>query len=279
MSELTQADLDYDLETPGAIERRFDIEIVDLDSGDATAVMSIPIAGHRNPFTGMPTVGALAILVDAVGGMVNHFRRPPDRWTVSSELSVELSPDGAIQHTDSASPVIAAARPLGPVGASALSLCTLTSGETVIGAGTVRSFYISTNSITTQWPPDSLRKTARTPLSDLMAVETLSNEDGTRVLRQRVDPILNNAIGIVNGGVVAAGLELAASAAINPEPDGYPLRTASVRVNFLRPFFAGQDSRYMGAPLRIGRRTAVADAQAVGDDGRVAVTARVTAYR
>jgi hypothetical protein len=31
--------------------------------------------------------------------------------------------------------------------------------------------------------------------------------------------------------------------------------------------------------LRVGRRSAVGDAQAIGDDGKVAITARVTAYR
>jgi uncharacterized protein (TIGR00369 family) len=52
-----------------------------------------------------------------------------------------------------------------------------------------------------------------------------------------------------------------------------------VRVNFLRPFFAGQRSRYEASPVRIGSTTAVADAQAINDDGRAALTARITAYR
>jgi uncharacterized protein (TIGR00369 family) len=99
-----------------------------------------------------------------------------------------------------------------------------------------------------------------------------------RVLLQRVDPILNNAIGVVNGGVASAGLELAGSAAVNDAP-GRLLRTASIRVNFLRPFFASANSRYEAGPLRIGRGIAVADARAVDEDGRVALIARVTAYR
>ncbi len=97
------------------------------------------------------------------------------------------------------------------------------------------------------------------------------------VLRQNPDPFLNNAVGVVNGGVASAGLELAASAVVNT--DGPPMRTASVRVNFLRPFLAGDHSRYEASPLRIGRATAVADAQALAEDGRPALTARVTAYR
>jgi acyl-coenzyme A thioesterase PaaI-like protein len=79
--------------------------------------------------------------------------------------------------------------------------------------------------------------------------------------------------------VAAAGLELAASAAINRNRSDGLLRTGSLRVNFLRPFFAGGESRYEGTRLRVGRRTAIGDAQALGDDGTVAITARVTAYR
>jgi uncharacterized protein (TIGR00369 family) len=115
-------------------------------------------------------------------------------------------------------------------------------------------------------------------LSDLMAVHVQTVDDGVRVLRQRADPILNNEIAVLHGGVAAAGLELTASAAINGDRSGF-LRTASLRVNFLRPFIAGRSSRYVGTPLRIGRSTAVGDALALGDDGKVAITARVTAYR
>jgi acyl-coenzyme A thioesterase PaaI-like protein len=50
-------------------------------------------------------------------------------------------------------------------------------------------------------------------------------------------------------------------------------------VNFLRPFFASGESRYVATPVRVGRNTAVADAQAIGADGKTALTARVTAYR
>jgi len=49
------------------------------------------------------------------------------------------------------------------------------------------------------------------------------------------------------------------------------LVTASLRVNFLRQFFAGTgdgaQSRYVGTPLRVGA------------DGKVAIIARLTAYR
>jgi uncharacterized protein (TIGR00369 family) len=117
-----------------------------------------------------------------------------------------------------------------------------------------------------------------TPIADRMAGHVKPDAVG-HVLIQRVDPNLNNEIDIVHGGVAAAGLEFAASAAINEGRSDAPLQTASLRVNFLRPFFAGAESRYEGTALRVGRNTAVGDAQAIGDDGKVALTARITAYR
>ena len=52
-----------------------------------------------------------------------------------------------------------------------------------------------------------------------------------------------------------------------------------LRVNFLRQFFSGDQSRYVGTALRVGRRSGVAEAQAIGADGEIALVARVTAYR
>jgi acyl-coenzyme A thioesterase PaaI-like protein len=75
---------------------------------------------------------------------------------------------------------------------------------------------------------------------------------------------------------------LVAAAAFNHGQDR-PLRTASIRVNFLRPFAAGAktgaQSLYEAKALRIGRTSAVADATAVDADGKAAVIARVTGYR
>ncbi|MCW2652796.1 MAG: hypothetical protein QOE41_2366 [Mycobacterium sp.] len=275
MTGIDQRAAQHDIETPDTVQDRFGIEFLDANPAEGTAVLSMPMSGLRNPFTDAPAVGPLAILVDAAGGIVNHYRRRTDQWTVSSELSIELSPDSIDDHD---APAVASARPLGPVGATSLSICTLTSGDTVIGGGTVRSFYIPAAELSDERPPETLVRTASTTLSDLMAVHVHTVDDGVRVLRQHADPILNNEIAIVHGGVAAAGLELTASAAIHSDRAG-DMRTASLRVNFLRPFIAGRESRYVGTRLRIGRSTAVGDAQAIGDDGKVAITARVTAYR
>jgi uncharacterized protein (TIGR00369 family) len=278
MTGVDEREVQHDIETPASIQIRFGIEFLAASLADATVVMSMPMSGLRNPFTGAPTVGPLAILVDAAAGMVNHYRRRADLWTVSSELSLDVSPNGVEAIDDVAAPVVASARAVGSVGTTPLSICTLTCGDTVIGTGTVRSVFIPANSVTAEQQPQTVLGEAPT-LADLMAVQIQTDQDGTTVLNQHADPDLNNDIGIVHGGMAAAGLELAASAAINSDRSAGLLQTASLRVNFVRPFMAGSTSRYVGTPLRVGRTTGIADAQAIADDGKVALTARVTAYR
>lgn len=269
-----------DPETPESVLTRFAITTLDQDLTAATVVASMPVGGMVNPFTGHPTIGALAILVDDVAGRANFFRRGAGQWTVSSELAVELSPDGIdsiLANPDE--PVVASSRPLGPHGATLLAICTLTHAGTTIGGGTVRTVAINGGP---DGPvprgSDSLVRTPETSLADLMAVHRLPVDGDTFTLAQRPDPIINNLIGIVHGGVSSAGLELVASAAINHGQDE-PLRTASLRVNFVRPLFAGERSRYEGTAVRVGRNSAIGDAVAIGDDGKTAIMARVTGYR
>jgi len=269
-----------DPETPESVLTRFGIITLEENFTDFTVVASMPVGGMLNPFTGMPTIGALAILVDDVAGRANFHRRGSGQWTVSSELTVELSPDGIdsiLAAPDE--PVVASGRPLGPHGATLLAIATLTHGGTTIGIGTVRTVAI-TGGPDGPVPrgQDSLVRTPDTGLVELMSADAQPPQDGTYRLAQRPDSIINNLIGIVHGGVSSTGLELVASAAIN-DGQAEPLRTASIRVNFLRPFFAGERSRYEGTVVRVGRNSAIGDAQAMGDDGKIAIMARITGYR
>ncbi len=269
-----------DPETPISVIRRFAITTHERDLSQFTVVAAMPVGGMCNPFTGMPTVAGLAVLVDDVAGRVNYDRCGRGQWTVSSELAVEMSP-GAIDSllAEPDEPVVASARPIGPGGATLLAICSLTHRGTVIGGGTVRTMPI------TGGPDepigrgdDPLERTPTTSLAHLMAVEPMATAGGTYRLRQRPDPMINNLIGIVHGGVSSAGLELVAAAAINHE-QSEPFRTASIRINFLRPFLSGAQSVYEGTALRIGRTSAIADSRAVGDDGKTSVIARITGYR
>ena len=176
-------------------------------------------------------------------------------------------------------PVVASARPVGDGRATWLSVCSRSHCGRVIGGGTVRTMPLpGSPEAPLRRGDDPLARTEQTSLADLMAVEILPVDDGTYRLRQRPDPMINNLIGIVHGGVSSAGLELVGAAAVNHQQDT-PLRTASIRVNFIRPFIAGAESLYEATALRIGRTSAIADAAAIGPDGKAAVIARVTGYR
>ncbi|TFV56286.1 PaaI family thioesterase [Mycobacterium sp. PS03-16] len=242
-------------------------------TGD-TAIATLPVHGLVNPLTGLSTTAPLAMLLDHVGGLVNHLRRGPDEWTLSTELSVEVVEEAADLITADTAGVTARAWPVADKAHTALALCEFTHRDTVIGTGSVRSYYI-TGAEFTDHPDDPVHHEARTGLAAMMAVEP----DGATALRQHADPVLNNLLGIVHGGVAANGLELVGSAALNAGRADAPLRTGSLRVNFLRKLIAGGECRYTATALRVGRNTGVAEATAVGADGQIALTARITGYR
>lgn len=251
---------------------RFGIETLE-GTGDHN-IATLPTRGLVNPLTGLTTAAALAMLLDHIGGLANHLRRGEDEWTVSTELSIELLPEAADLITADDAGVVGRAWPVGAKGATALALCEFTHRGIVIGTGSVRSFYI-TGAQFTDFPRQAEHHTRKVGLAAIMAVEP----DGPAALAQRADPVINNLLGVVHGGVAATGLELVASAAVNAGRADAPLRTGSLRVNFLRRLVAGGECRYSATPLRVGRSTGVADAQAVGADGQLALTARFTAYR
>jgi acyl-coenzyme A thioesterase PaaI-like protein len=255
---------------------RFGLETAVSQPDEYIAVM--PVAHLVNPLTGHPTLGPLAVLVDYIAGMVNHHRSTDDEWTVSSELAMELTPDAlAVVAAAPEKPVVGTAHPFGAKGVASLGVCELTHDGTVIGTGTVRSVHIVRPEVfadlhTERAPEDG---PPPTDLCDIMAV--IPGAAGEAVLLQARDRAVNNDMGIVNGGVAAAGLELVAAAALNAGRET-PLTTASLRVNFVRQMQCGGDARYEGRLVRAGRRSAVADAEALGADGTVALTGRVTAY-
>ncbi len=225
--------------------------IVTSEDGPDGCVASIPAGAMVNPLTGSPTVAPLAMLVDHVGGLVNHHRRGEGEWTVSSELSLELRPDAVDVIAEAPDvPVDGISRPFGAKGDVALGLCELSHRGTTLATATVRSFYISTPGHLAEFPDGPTGPLPPGTLSDRMAVRVAESGGSAKALQQLADPVLNNSLGIVHGGVSAMALELVASAAVNAGRDDRPLRTASLRVNFIRPFFGTREgspeSRYVG---------------------------------
>ena len=152
----------------------------------------------------------------------------------------------------------------------------------MVATATVRSFYIQTPGHLAKWPEGPTGPLPPGSLADRMGVRVAESGGTGKVLMQDPDPVLNNSLGIVHGGVSAMALELVGSAAVNENREDRPLNTASLRVNFLRQFCTfpdGPESRYVGTPLRVGRSSGVAEARAVDANGKPAIIARVTAYR
>lgn len=267
----------YPLTTPPG---RFGIANVETGPHQYAATMALD--SLLNPFTGSPSLGPLAVLVDHIGGFANHDRRPDDHWTVSSELAMEFAPGAqAIIAEEPAAPVLAVSRPVGAAGATSLSECTLTHRGTEIGRATVRTFYI-TAAVHVSGAFEQPADTAEPPpagLAELMAVVVAESGGTDVVLAQREHSAVNNTLGAVHGGVAAAGLELVGSAALNAGRAEAPLLTASLRINYLRRLLGGGRAHYTATPLHVGRSSGVADARGIGDDGKLALTARVTAYR
>lgn len=194
--------------------------------------------------------------------------------------SPSSSPPGAADAIAAAPdvPVVGVARPLGDKGDTALALCALSVRDVVVATATVRSFYIAAPAELFAWPEAGETTLPGRRLCELMAVEVAESGGDASTFVQADDPVLNNLVGTVHGGVSSMGLELAGSAALH-RAAGAPFRTASLRVNFLRPFHGGGEARYTGHALHAGRGSGVAEAVALGADGRTALLARLTAYR
>src|SRR5262249_61439186 len=145
--------------------------IVTSEEGPQRCIASIPPGGRTTPLTGGPTLAALAMLADHIGGLVNHHRRGPGEWTVSSELSLELAPDAPAQIAAApGDPVIATARPCGRKGPNALGLCEFTHRDSVIATATVRSFYVQAPDHLANWPAGPTGPLPPGTLADRLAV-------------------------------------------------------------------------------------------------------------
>lgn len=268
----------YDILSADAVEDRFGIEILSYAADAGTARMRMPAAALRNQLTGAPSIGALPLLVDDSGSTVAYALRGQG-WPVTSELNIQLRHDAlatiarfAGDHLESQVHTLDATR------RGALTVCRLTLDDALIGTATVRAVFVKGGRLDYVRPTETLTNKAQCSLADLMAATAADAEGDWHVLMQHPDPMVFNASSNVHGGIAAMGLEVVASAAV-AQACGPGFWPGSLHVNYLRPFVAGPTSRYVGRTIQAGSTVAVAEAMALGDNGKTAVTAQLTAYR
>ncbi|OFB37143.1 hypothetical protein BA059_20720 [Mycolicibacterium sp. (ex Dasyatis americana)] len=269
----------FAIASPTEILDRFAIRF-EPSIDDLTVSMSMPVAGHINPVNGHPTVAALTLLIDTVGGLANHARCHSGESTVTSELAMDLVPEAAAlaSHPD-APPVIATGRAYGERAATSLAACALVCGGRNLGVATVRSYFVVADPDPTP-PPETLGRSSKGILGQLLSLvpEQRTSPAAPPALVQRHDPVLVNSLGIVNGGISSACLALAAGAAVDARAEA-PMQMGSFRANFLRPLEKDTDIRYVADVQRLGKQTALATARVSAGGDRPPLSGMFTAYR
>jgi uncharacterized protein (TIGR00369 family) len=102
--------------------------------------------------------------------------------------------------------------------------------------------------------------------------------DGTARFSCTPDESLYNPIGVVHGGLVCTLLDSAAGCAVQTRlPAGVGYTSLEIKVNYLRAVHADSGPLdVVGTVVRVGRRVAVADAQAHDASGTLVATASST---
>ena len=113
------------------------------------------------------------------------------------------------------------------------------------------------------------------PFHQWMGVTATVVEEGRVVLRipPNEDFVGNPFVPAVHGGIVAALIDLAGGAALFAKLQ-FPTPTIDMRVDYLRPAFAGKPLNAEARVKSLGRTVAFVDIDVTDDDGRLVATGR-----
>ena len=109
------------------------------------------------------------------------------------------------------------------------------------------------------------------PITRLMDIELVSVEDGRVVFAATPGEQHYNPMGVVHGGLAATLLDSAIGCAMQTKaPSGFFYTTIELKVNYVRPLFAGMGRVFGEANvLYVGRQTALAEARVVDANGKI----------
>jgi uncharacterized protein (TIGR00369 family) len=259
----------------GGPERAFGIGA--LAAADGTVSSSMPTGSWLNAPAGSPPGGTLGVLIDVVLGSALMLDRPPGRWSVSAEISVDLcrpvpadgsvlSAEGRLMYSDSSGGL--ASGSVADDAGRLIALCRQ-HGRWV---STLPDTPAAERSRTE--PPAPPGPSGLAGLSGLLGAPPRA-ADGGASLDVAVTAELVNPMGNLHGGVTMWISDLVAQAALAAA--GGPTRTMSVHVAYPRPMPFGTTVRFEGRAVHSGRTFGVARVTAVNESGKPCAIATVTA--
>jgi len=231
---------------------------------------SMPIGSSTRGADGRTSAGALGVLVDNVLGYAIIAARPPDHWSVSTEISLDVFPElrtatGRLHaeattiHTDALGG-FATGRVVDDVG-MLVAVCGQRGRFVPTGAGALG-------------PPSFDREPgAVADVGALLGIGGMGDEGADLI----VSPELQNPMRNLHGGIVLAVADLVAAACLRAT-DGPELVTASLHATYTRPLPGGSVVSFRPHVRHRGRGLAVVEVTGTVE-GRVGAVVRVVAQR
>ncbi|MFI1112441.1 PaaI family thioesterase [Streptomyces physcomitrii] len=223
---------------------------------------------------GRPVLGGLGVLVDNVLGYALMLHRPRDRWSVSSEISIDLC-----RPLPAEDPLSARASVLTSDSRGAVS-----SGSVVDHRGRLlavcRQHGRWVRTLPTARPPGSGATTTTIPaapatgLLELLGAQVKADRDSAE-LDLLATAELVNPLGNLHGGVALCASDLAAQAALQAGDRSFG--TSSVHIAYARPVPLGTAVRFVATVAHAGRSFAVVTVTALNELGKPCTLATVTA--
>jgi uncharacterized protein (TIGR00369 family) len=218
------------------------------------------------------------VLIDNVLGYAIMLRRPPGRWSVSAEISLDMFVPGPWGESRDGSPELSAeARNdyCDETGGIASGWVSDSSGRLIARCRqhgrwvrTVPDSHPAGTRVTAEsWAPPR-----PAGLAQLLGVPAVAGDAASLELAVTGD--LANPLANLHGGITLCACELVARAAVGTA--GGPWHTASIHVTYPRPVPVGSVARFEGRVLHRGRAFAVVQVIAWNASGRPCVIATVT---
>jgi uncharacterized protein (TIGR00369 family) len=228
---------------------------------------------------GLPSPGALGVFADDLLGSAIIRHRPPGRWSVSTEISIDvLEPVPGDGSTLRGGANLVHANAAGA----------LATGQVLDASGQVIAVCQQRGRFVDDAPAgidlDAPVELERSLLPDPEAVPNASAllgvrwaGCGSRELALPVTDVLVNPLGNLHGGVALCASELVAGQALLGS--GPPLVTASVHITFVRPSPLGMVVTLTGRVLHRGRTLGVVEVVGTSPEGKVCTLATVAAHQ